>query len=195
MKRTHHTRSSGSLIQIENRKTLWTVSTPACVSWVCVDGSSARKPSSHKLAGRLSSEGSFKRLYFWDTKILQLTRYRMSLSKILAHLRQSWYTLGDNYYNNNSIKHVSSLFLSHGSRVGDLHYSGLFALWSPRYSCQSAVLLWGIGLCASVVRLCVRLRFCLCVCVNESLKWVLGIFPRWSVLVRSHQRRVWASGT
>lgn len=122
MKRTHHTRSSGSLIQIENRKTLWTVSTPACVSWVCVDGSSARKPGSHKLAGRLSSEGSFKRVHFWDTKILQLTRYRMSLSKILAHLRQSWYTLGDNYYNNNSIKHVSSLFLSHGSRVGDLHY-------------------------------------------------------------------------
>lgn len=34
-------------------------------------------------------KGVFKKVNFWDTKILQLTRYRMSLSKILAHLRQS----------------------------------------------------------------------------------------------------------
>lgn len=133
--------TSGSLIQIENRKTLWTVSTPACVSWVCVDGSSARKPGSHNLPVDSAVKGVFKRVNFWDTKILQLTRYRMSLSKILAHLRQSWYTLGDNNYynvnnnnNNNSIKHLSRLFLSHGSRVMICIILDCFgALWSPAF--------------------------------------------------------------
>lgn len=168
---------SGSLIQIENRKTLWTVSTPACESWVCGDGSSARKPGSHNLPVDSAVKG-VKRVNFWDTKILQLTRYRMSLSKILAHLRQSWYTLGDNNHynvnnnnNNNSIKHLSRLFLSHGSRVMIcIILDWLDCPVIPTFLRSSAVLQWGIGIGASVVLLCVRLRSVFC--VNECLKWV-----------------------
>lgn len=155
---------SGSLIQIENRKTLWTVSTPACVSWVCVDGSSARKPGSHNLPVDSAVKG-VKRVNFWDTKILQLTRYRMSLSKILAHLRQSWYTLGDNNYynvnnnnNNNSIKHLSRLFLSHGSRVMIcIILDWVRCLCDPRVSpVVNCAAMEGSASNASVVLLCVR---------------------------------------
>lgn len=34
----------------------------------------------------------------------------------------------------------------------------------PTFLLPSAVLLWGIGLCASVVHLCVRVRICVCLC-------------------------------
>lgn len=170
---------SGSLIQIENRKTLWTVSTPACVSWVCVDGSSARKPGNHNLPVDSAVKG-VKRVNFWDTKILQLTRYRMSLSKILAHLRQSWYTLGDNNYynvnnnnNNNSIKHLSRLFLSHGSRVIICIILDWFdAFWSSRYSCRQLCCYEGSA-STHPLYFCVFVSDLSCVfCVNECLNWV-----------------------
>lgn len=154
---------SGSLIQIENRKTLWTVSTPACVSWVCVGGSSARKPGSQDLPVDSAVRG-VKRVNFWDTEILQLTRNRMSLSKIFAHLRQSWYILGDNNYynvnsnnnNNNSIKHLSRLFLSHGSQeIACIVLDNFGALWSPLVLSCAAM---RESVSASLVLLCVRLN-------------------------------------
>lgn len=104
----------------------------------------------------------------------------MSLSKILAQLRRSWNTLGDNNYynvnnnnnnNNNSIKHLSRLFLSHGSRLMNciiLGYCG--AQWSPRASCHQLCCCEG----STSVHpfLCVRLRF---VFVSVNVWWASGL--------------------
>lgn len=93
----------------------------------------------------------------------------MSSSKILAHLRQSWYTLRDNNYynvnNNNSIKHLSRIFQSHGSRVMICIILDCFcALWPPHFSCYQLCCFEGSAT-VHPLYICVSCQICLvCLC-------------------------------